>query len=76
MYYFTLGNIFYNMTHHGNSWMMMRYGWSTNEEPDNKIIVREWMRLIIMVSKSNILLQKAADASKNKNSVPFVCAWF
>ncbi|MBK8603539.1 MAG: hypothetical protein IPN87_10780 [Saprospiraceae bacterium] len=36
MNYFTLGNIFYNMTHHGNSWMMMRYGWSVNEESEGE----------------------------------------
>ena len=29
--YFTLGNAAYNMSHHGNSWMMVRYGWSIHE---------------------------------------------
>ena len=67
MNYFTLGNIFYNMTHHGNSWMMMRYGWSTNEEPDNKNYSQRVDEANYYGgAKAIYYYKKAADASKNK----------
>ena len=67
MNYFTRGNIFYNMTHHGNSWMMMRYGWSTNEEPDNKNYSQRVDEANYYGgAKAIYYYKKAADASKNK----------
>lgn len=39
-YYFLAANCYFNMTHHGNSWMMKRYYWSSYEAgshlPDDK----------------------------------------
>ena len=56
------------MTHHGNSWMMMRYGWSVNEDSEGKNYSRRSDEgNYYDAEKAIYYYKKAAEISKDKN---------
>lgn len=66
--YFLLGNAAFNMSHHGNSWMMVRYGWSTHEIANDEVFIpRSDEKNYYGLEKAIGYYKKAAQASKDKN---------
>jgi len=66
--YFTLGNAAYNMSHHGNSWMMVRYGWSTHEiANDEAFTPRSDEKNYYDLELAMSYYKKASSVAKDKN---------
>lgn len=66
-YYNRLGDAYFNTTYWGNSWMMTRYSWSSNDRYYSRIdCLPEWMQDYMTAGKARRYYEKALEKAANE----------